>query len=187
MKYLFAVSDRAEAVALPKDFDFLITGVGLTVSSLNLMKRLMEEKYDAVVNIGTAGGVDKEPGAVYQVSRIYNFDQDLTAFHVPFGSTLLCDRSMLGPITVSDDGLVLASSSSYFSSVTDRMREYDVSLCDMEAYGEAYCCKLLNIPFYSFKVVSDVVGENIAIKDYQKRLGSYRNDLVDFVRKRLEL
>ncbi len=187
MNILFVASDVAESLAFPKECRFCFTGVGQALAAANLAKAIMEEKPDMVVNVGTVGGVKQEIGSVLEVKQVFNLDQDLTAFHMPPATTLGVKHDMLGGLTISDDGAILATSSSFSSEVTPLMKTLCIDICDMEAYAEAVLCKTLGIEFRAFKVVTDKVGEKTKLKDYKAALKRSREQLCTVVLERLHL
>ena len=71
----------------------------------------------------------------------------------------------MGPINISDEGLTIASSDSFASTVIEESELYD-----MEAYGVALAAKCLKKDLIIIKGVSDIIGESIKIKDYRKLL-----------------
>lgn len=187
MNILFVASDIAESVAFPKECRFVFTGVGQALASANLAKAIMERKPDMVINVGTVGGVTQEIGTVLEVKQVFNLDQDLTAFHVPPATTLGVKRDMLGGLTISEDGVNLATSSAFSSEVTSLMKTLCIDICDMETYAEAVLCKTLGIDFRAFKVVTDKVGEKTKLKDYKTALKNSREQLCAVVLERFGL
>ncbi len=185
MRYLFVASDKAESVAFPKECDFIFTGVGQALASAVLAKAIIEKSPDVVINVGTVGGITRQIGDVVKVKSVYNLDQNLTAFHLPCGSTLKANRDMLGVLTLSEEGVVLGTSSAFSSEVTPLHKTLCIDVCDMETYSEALLCKELDIPFLSFKVVTDIVGEKTKLKDYKVALKQYREALASVVLKSL--
>ncbi len=187
MKLLFVASDKAEASAFPPSCQFVFTGVGLALSGVILSKAICEFKPDVVINIGSVGSINHEIGSVLQIKSIYNLDQDLTCYHVPPCTTLKADRSMLGELTIAKEGFVLGSSSTFASVVTPLMKDLNLDACDMEAYSEALACKEYGIPFYSYKVVTDLIGIPTKLKEYKKQLSLFKKELVSVVLQQFDL
>jgi futalosine hydrolase len=61
MKILLVVATEQEIINDKfKDFNLLITGMGMVNTSIQITKELMQNKYDLVINMGVAGSFSKE-------------------------------------------------------------------------------------------------------------------------------
>ena len=63
------------------DITFLRTGMGKVLSAFNLTKALCEDKYDLVVNVGTAGTLNHNVGDIFVCHRFV--DRDLEKIVLP--------------------------------------------------------------------------------------------------------
>lgn len=167
MKVLVVASDSAENALFTEDcFVRVVSGVGkenaLLVTLLNC-----SDDIDLIMNVGTCGAkkTSAEIKDVIKVRKVINRDANLTQFHLPLYTTLDSKRGLMGPITISDEGLTIASSDCFSETTID-----DADLYDMEAYGVALAAKSLNKDVIIIKGVSDIVGEKVFLKDYRKIL-----------------
>lgn len=167
MKVLVVASDSAENALFNEDiFIKVVSGVGkenaLVATLLN-----NSDDVDLILNVGTCGAKRGEAniGDVLLCSKVINRDADLTAFHLPPFTTLDDKRGIMGPININSEGVVIASSDTFSSNTIDEAQLYD-----MEAYGVALASKKLNKKVLIIKGVSDIVGENVKLKDYKKVL-----------------
>ena len=167
MKVLVVSSDSAENALFTEDiFVRVVSGVGKENALANTILNCTED-VDLILNVGTCGA--KKGSAdifdVVCVKRVINRDADLTQFHLPQYTTLDSKRGTMGPINISDEGLTIASSDSFASTVIE-----EAELYDMEAYGVALAAKCLKKDLIIIKGVSDIIGESLKIKDYRKLL-----------------
>ena len=167
MKVLVVSSDSAENALFTEDcFVRVVSGVGKENALLATIMNCSED-VDLIMNVGTCGA--KKGAAlikdVFKIKSVINRDADLTKFHLPPYTTLDSKRGIMGELKISNEGLTIASSDSFSETIIDKAELYD-----MEAYGVALAAKSLNKDVVIIKGVSDIVGENIQIKDYKKVL-----------------
>lgn len=132
-------------------------GIGKINSAMNMMKIIQEEEPDVVVNFGSCGNLsDYQVGDVIEVGSVYN-NIDVRPF-APYGCTPASPHCEL---ELSDSGVkCFTTDQIYDNSRSDYAEKYKemIDTCDivdMECYSLAYVCKQFDIPFYSFKWVSD--------------------------------
>ena len=158
MKTLFVFALPLEN-QLPKallSYDCCITGIGKVNAAVHLSKALSEKACDRVINLGICGCVnpDIQPLSIFAVSRIMEGDRD---FYSPKHDILLpCLPSCTLPSSI------LMTQDKAITRPEQRLRvsEKGATLVDMEGYALAKTAQIFNIPFYSFKIVSDHADEN---------------------------
>lgn len=182
MKVLIAASDKAELKGFG-DYDKVVTGVGPIMAAAAVSKAIAETKADAVLSVGSAGAVPGrlQIGDIASFSSVVSLDQDLTFYHLAFGSTLDSSRATVGALRLScsDSGLVLASSSSFVSGMSDELALLNASACDMECYGVALAARLYSIPCLALKAITDIVGQPVTLGEYGFSLRSLRSLLAE--------
>lgn len=133
------------------------TGIGKTNSAMNMAKIIMERKPQVVVNFGSCGNLKNyKVGEVIEVGEVYN-NIDVRPF-AEYGCT---PENNICEIKLSNSGVkCFTTDQIYDNTRTDYAQKYleMIDKCDiveMECYSLAYVCKQHNIPFYSYKWVSD--------------------------------
>ena len=135
---------------LPYQYSKIITGVGKINATYTLTHALSKVLgIQCVINYGSAGGFPQLQGKLCEVDYFVQRDMDCTALgcdpYVTIGET----QSQIKTYNTTTP-LYGCGTGDSFSEPTD-----DYPLVDMEGYALAKVCKNFNIPFYSYKYVSD--------------------------------
>tara|TARA_R110002124_G_scaffold88900_2_gene227705 strand:- start:4864 stop:5436 length:573 start_codon:yes stop_codon:yes gene_type:complete len=132
-------------------------GIGKTNSAMNMTEVILKEKPDLVVNFGSCGNLkDFKVGEVIEVGTVYN-NIDVRPFS-EYGCT---PENNQCEIKLSDSGVKLFTTDQIYDNTrTDYAEKYldmikECDIVDMETYALAYVCKNYNIPFESYKWISD--------------------------------
>ena len=137
---------------LPKSYlpgwKIIYTGVGKVNASFAISRSYLDYKPEYVVNYGTAGSLNKNISGLIEVSKFYQRDMDVRGLGFKLGETPFDD---VNEIIYSDEGFSCGSGDSFVKNKI----EIDVDLVDMEAYALAKVCHLHNVPFISFKYITD--------------------------------
>jgi len=157
-----------------EDYDVLYTGVGKVNATLKLTQKFGKYgshiPYNLVINYGTAGSRHWKyrKGDLVDCTRFIQRDMDTSPLGFKLGQTpfeedipiILHSKSEFNPIVRN----ALCGSGDSF--VQDKAIG---DVVDMEAYALAKVCHLYNIPFISFKYITDRADEN-ANKDWKENL-----------------
>ena len=157
--------------------DILYTGVGKVNATYALTKRLSwegsinyESRKTLVVNYGTAGSRKIKKGQLVDCIKFIQRDMDVTGLGFMRGETpfekepplMLESKSDFNPIgrnaTCGTGDCFVEDKSQYYGEVVD-----------MEAYALAKVCHDYEIPFISFKYITDGADEQ-AHEDWEKNL-----------------
>lgn len=124
----------------------LITGEGPFEAAASVAHHLGLKKYTSVINLGIAGSFDAETkiGEIYPVRSLY-----LVIENKPQFKSFKSLESGLDCIT-SFERILHVEKASALSGVG--------SLVDREAWGVAFACKNVGLPFSSYKLISDFAG-----------------------------
>jgi adenosylhomocysteine nucleosidase len=124
-------------------------GIGKINAASNLTEILWNEEPDIVVNFGSCGNLkNHKVGAVLQVGEVINDFNTMGINENP-------------NIRLSNTGIKCFTTDTIYDSTHNRYTDAynsaikDCNIVDMECYALAYVCKQREIPFYSFKWVSD--------------------------------
>ena len=161
--YVVALKEEVDTEFIDK-FDVLITGVGKVNAAYELTRHLAENKniYNLVINFGTAGSNYLDPGTFVDCTRFYEKDMDclplgFEPFQTPFEKEIIIDFSLESIFNPLNKNLSCYTGDKF---VTEDL-EYD-GIFDMEAYALAKVCKNFQLPFISFKYISDGANSDSA-------------------------
>ena len=169
--------------------DLLYTGVGKINAAISITRYLSKNiipKY--IINYGTAGSKIIEVGKIVDCTKFIQRDMDATGlgfekYQTPFDKNFpkIIDFSFFekNPINFL---LTCATGDSFINS--DDSHSGDV--VDMEAYALAKVCFKYEIPFISFKYISDGADTAASI-DWEKNISNGENLFKSMVLDQLEL
>jgi len=151
-----------------RPYNLLITGVGKVNATYSLTKRLQidgsmnyDSRINLVINYGTAGSRKYKKGDLIDCTRFIQRDMDVTGLGFQKGETpfekepsiVIESKSKFNPIGIN------ATCGTGDSFVEDRTNYYG-EVVDMEAYALAKVCHNFDVPFISFKYISDGADTN---------------------------
>ena len=135
---------------------FKRTGMGKVLSAHNLTKALCENKYDLVLNVGTAGTLNHKVGDIFVCHRF--IDRDMAKIVLPHVCSDISFPEKVG-IDVLDNYEKIGVSNTGDSFVTE-VSDLVGDTVDMEAFALAQVCKEMNVNFVAVKYITDVIGQN---------------------------
>ena len=172
------------------DYDVLYTGVGKVNSTLKLTRKFGKlgsyVPYDLVINYGTAGSRKIKKKTLVDCTKFIQRDMDVTGLGFMRGETPFEDDP---PITIETPKDVFnpigrrATCGSGDNFVEDKTNYYG-EVVDMEAYALAKVCYQYDVPFISFKYITDGADEQ-AHEDWESNLADGIEVFMDKVLKRL--
>ena len=164
-KFLLVCALEVETQGQLNDYDVLYTGVGKVNATLKLTQKFGKYgsyiPYDLVINYGTAGSRKYKKGELVDCTKFIQRDMDVTGLGFQRGETpfekqpplVIETESLFNPIGKN------ATCGSGDSFVEDRSQYYG-EVVDMEAYALSKVCYHYQIPFISFKYISDGADDN---------------------------
>lgn len=136
----------------------IYSGVGKINASIKLVEAIHIFKPELVVNLGTAGSIKSEIQGIVEVNMV--IERDFDAFP-------LCDRGLI-PFEEGNnrhysgyEGVVCASGDSFVRETENYLNLMNVDIVDMELIAIARVCNKYDIPWRSFKFISDYIGHDI--------------------------
>ena len=167
-------------------WNVLYTGVGKVNATYKLTERLTDynwAKPKLIINYGTAGSRKIKKKQLVDCTKFIQRDMDVTGLGFMKGETPFESEP---PITIQSTSKFNpigrnASCGSGDSFVEDRTNYYG-EVVDMEAYALAKVCHHYDIPFISFKYITDGADEQ-AHEDWEKNLA---DGIVEFKEKVLK-
>jgi len=169
------------------DWDVIYTGVGKVNATFKLTQKFgkfgSHIPYDLVINYGTAGSRKIKKKTLVDCTKFVQRDMDVTGLGFMRGETpfekepplILETKSDFNPIgrnaTCGTGDCFVEDKSQYYGEVVD-----------MEAYALAKVCYNYDIPFISFKYITDGADEQ-AHEDWEANLA---DGIVEFKKKVLD-
>ena len=167
-----------ETVGELEDYQTLYTGVGKVNATLKLTQRLHSSHLHylplmpkLVINYGTAGSRELPIGELVDCTKFIQRDMDCTGFGIlkgqtPFEDTeiVLDSNSEFNPI---GKHYVCGTGDNFVDKIENEIVYVDVF--DMEAYALARVCSHYEVPFISFKYITDNANEH-SLKDWEDNL-----------------
>jgi len=158
-----------------EDYDVLYTGVGKINATFALTQKFAKLgsyiPYDLVINYGTAGSQSwkYKKGDLVDCTRFVQRDMDVSGLGFKIGQT-----------PFEEDIPIILQSESEFNPIGKKalcgsgdsfVQEKTIGdVVDMEAYALAKVCKSYNVPFISFKYITDDADSN-AGDDWEENVG----------------
>ena len=173
-KPLIVCALEVETQGQLNNYDVLYTGVG-KVNATYEMTRFLESwgtefPYTLVINYGTAGSRKIKKKTLVDCTKFVQRDMDVTGLGFMRGETPFEKEPPLMLETKSDFNPIgrNATCGTGDCFVEDKSQYYG-EVVDMEAYAIAKVCYLYDIPFISFKYITDGADEQ-AHEDWEKNL-----------------
>jgi len=136
------------------------TGIGKINASRLMTHLIIEERPDLVLNVGTAGCLQKESlGGVFGVKDV--IERDMIAEPLaPRGTVPLSNQPS---ILISDFGTARCATGDSFVTMKDYwLIENSVNLVDMELFAVAKVAQHYGVKWRAIKFASDLADENAA-------------------------
>ncbi len=166
------------------DYDVLYTGVGKVNATFRLTQKFgkfgSHIPYDLIINYGTAGSRKVKKKTLVDCTKFIQRDMDVTGLGFMRGETPFEDNP---PITIESESNFnpigrKATCGSGDNFVEDKSQYYG-EVVDMEAYALAKVCYSYDVPFISFKYITDGADEQ-AHEDWEVNLA---DGIVEFKEK----
>ena len=157
------------------DYEVLYTGVGKVNATFELTRKFGKYgsyiPYDMVINYGTAGSRKIKKKTLVDCTKFIQRDMDVTGLGFMRGETPFEQDP---PFVIQQQNVEFnpigrnATCGSGDNFAEDKSQYYG-EVVDMEAYALAKVCYLYDIPFISFKYITDGADEQ-AHEDWEKNL-----------------
>ena len=174
-KTLIVCALEVETQAQLEDYDVLYTGVGKVNATFALTRKFGKYgsyiPYDMVINYGTAGSRKIKKKTLVDCTKFIQRDMDVTGLGFMRGETPFEQDP---PFVIQQQNIEFnpigrnATCGSGDNFVEDKTNYYG-EVVDMEAYALAKVCYLYDVPFISFKYITDGADEQ-AHEDWEVNL-----------------
>lgn len=159
------------------DCAVIICGVGKVNAACGAQIAIDKLGADGIINLGVAGGLNDgvKVGETYAISHAVQYDFDLTQLnHTDIGTLDECKENYL-PLSVGGTFPIrkLATGDRFNDSLQDFKLLTEVlgaDIRDMEGGAIAQACMHAHVPFYSFKIISDLAGSGSTTEQFLNNL-----------------
>ncbi|SVE09803.1 uncharacterized protein METZ01_LOCUS462657 [marine metagenome] len=170
-------------------WNVLYTGVGKVNATYELttyLDRLSIPSPKLIINYGTAGSRKIKKKTLVDCTKFVQRDMDVTGLGFMKGQTPFESDPSITIQSTSEFNPIgrNASCGSGDSFVEDRTNYYG-EVVDMEAYALAKVCHIRNIPFISFKYITDGADEQ-SHEDWEKNLADGIKEFKEKILKEIE-
>lgn len=155
----------------------VIAGVGKSNAAAGTQLAVGSLAADVIINVGVAGGLDPNlsVGAVYRASKAVEYDFDLSKVNgTSVGTPNECDTPFFELAAAGDWPVAVVATGDRF---TDDENDFDflrstfgASVRDMELGAVAHAAFHAGIPVFSFKAITNVVGQGAMTAQYRENL-----------------
>lgn len=156
---LTALAAELDVARIPDGASVLFTGVGKVNAAIATMQTLQRLQPALVINYGTAGKTDGRLHGLVEVAQVIQRDMNAEPLS-PRGQTPLMD----GPHHYSSNhpGVVCGTGDSFVTAIDPWLVENNIGVVDMELFAIAAVCHHHNVPWRSFKYITDDANDDAA-------------------------
>ena len=171
-----------------EDWDVIYTGVGKVNATMTLVDRLTDYNYvkpDLVINYGTAGSRKIKKKTLVDCTKFVQRDMDVTGLGFLRGETPFEQDPpvIIQPQNIDFNPIGRNATCGTGDCFVEDKSQYYGEVVDMEAYALAKVCYNYDVPFISFKYITDGADEQ-AHEDWEANLA---DGIVEFQKKVLDL
>lgn len=161
-----ALESELKREALPAGVNVVYTGVGKINASIVTYQAIGQHQPTCIINFGTAGKINPQIHGLLEIGTVIQRDMDAEPL-APRGKTPFSHM----PIKYhSQTGMfVCGTGDSFVNSHDQWLHEQKVDLVDMELYAIAAVAHHHQIPWRSFKYITDDANQDSAT-DWQDRV-----------------
>jgi adenosylhomocysteine nucleosidase len=161
-----ALEAELSRAVLPSGVDIIYSGVGKVNAALMSYHAIQEFQPKRVINFGTAGKVNLDLDGLLEIGQVIQRDMQTEPL-APRGQTPFCSR----PHTYQSlGGMHLCGTGDSFVTAHDPwLQEQGVDVVDMELFAIAASAYHFQIPWQSFKYITDDANTHSG-NDWQEKV-----------------
>ena len=159
-----ALESELKREALPSGVEIVYSGVGKINAAITSIKAIHQYSPKRILNFGTAGKINTELQGLLEIGKVIQRDMDAEPL-APRGSTPFCIRPQE---YVSTGQFICGSGDSFVTAFDPWLHSQGVDVVDMELFAIAYVANHHQIPWHSYKYISDDANENSGDVWHQK-------------------
>ena len=172
----YAIEQEKIDVSFPDcTVDYCKTGIGKVNAALAVADAVAGQKPDLILNVGTAGSVDKEVDSIVICDTFVDRDmKKCKDFGVDFHFDFKKELQDIPLIRHWNTANICNTGDLFVTEIIDEADAFD-----MENFAVAALCKRRGIPFVSVKYITDKIGEN-SVKHWADKLTDAKTGLQAF-------
>ena len=157
------------------DYNVLYTGVGKVNATFELTRKFGKYgshiPYDLIINYGTAGSRKIKKKTLVDCTKFIQRDMDVTGLGFMRGETPFEQDPpfVIQPQNIEFNPIGRNATCGSGDNFAEDKSQYYGEVVDMEAYALAKVCYVYDVPFISFKYITDGADEQ-AHEDWEKNL-----------------
>jgi len=151
-----ALESELKREVLPSGVEIVYSGVGKINAAMTSIKAIHQYSPRRILNFGTVGKIKPELQGLLEIGKVIQRDMDAEPL-APRGSTPFCTR----PQAYASTGQFICGSGDSFVTAQDPwLHSQGVDVVDMELFAIAAIAYDHQIPWQSFKYITDEANEN---------------------------
>ena len=159
-----ALESELKRNALPSGVEMIYSGIGKINAALTSSKAINQFSPSKIMNFGTAGKVNPQLDGLLEIGKVIQRDMMAEPL-APRGTTPFCDRPQE---YLSSGKYICGSGDSFVSAADPWLLSQGVDVVDMELFAIACVANHHQIPWHSYKYITDDANESSANDWHQK-------------------
>jgi len=151
-----ALESELKREVLPSGVEIVYSGVGKINAAMTSIKAIRQYSPRRILNFGTVGKIKPELQGLLEIGKVIQRDMDAEPL-APRGSTPFCTRLQM---YVSTGQFICGSGDSFVTAYDPWLHSQGVDVVDMELFAIAAIAYDHQIPWQSFKYITDEANEN---------------------------
>jgi|TARA_B110000503_G_scaffold142996_1_gene242019 adenosylhomocysteine nucleosidase len=152
-----ALESELKQSDLPSDVKIVFTGLGKINALLSTIHAIQTYEPKLIINFGTVGKINPELNGLLSIHKVIQRDMAAEPL-APRGITPFCPRPY-EYFSVAGEH-VCGTGDSFVTEYDPWLHEQKVDVVDMELFAIASAAFIYNIPWHSFKYISDDANED---------------------------
>ena len=153
-----ALESELNRSALPQGVRIAYSGMGKINATASCIHAIHELKPKRIVNFGTVGKINPDLHGLLEIGKVIQRDM-MTAPLAPRGHTPFCERPA-EYLSMSGGDHVCGTGDSFVTEFDPWFAEKGIDVVDMELFAIASIAYQFQIPWQSFKYVTDDANED---------------------------
>jgi adenosylhomocysteine nucleosidase len=160
-----ALKNELEAITIPKNIAVAYTGIGKINAATVTQSAIIHYQPSLIINFGTAGGLNPKLRELVTIGRVIQRDMNAQPL-APRGITPFCTKPAE---YLSQSGKYICGTGDSFVTSTDPwLIEQKVDVVDMELFAIAAIAHQYQIPWCSYKFISDAADDQAGEQWHKK-------------------
>jgi len=169
-----ALESELKRDSIPRGVEIVYCGVGKLNAALTTINAINQFSPRGLINFGTAGKVNRNLKGLLEIGKVIQRDMIAEPL-APRGKTPFCIHpyeyfsEFYSQSASEDTGYVCGTGDSFVNAGDPWLHDQGVDVVDMELFAIAKVAHQKNIPWQSFKYITDDANEDSG-KDWQERV-----------------